>query len=405
MILVGNQRGGARDLAVHLLKEENDHVHVYEIEGFASDNLMDAFKEIHAISKGTRCRQFLYSLSVNPPPGKEVSTNDFIKAIDEAAKRLGLENQPRAIVFHEKEGRRHAHAVFSRIDANTMTAIHLPHTKRKLVALTRELYIEHGWKMPDGLFDKRLRNPRNFSLQEWQQAKRIGKDPRAIKTALQDAWAISDTRASFSEALKERGFALARGDRRSYVAVDYNGEICSLTKSLGVKPKSLKARLGDFRDLPNIQTATSALEKDVGVMFERLNADIQARKEEAAKRFTTKHKSLLTKQKRERKSLDRLQHQRMEAQDRIRAARFRPGLGGLWDRLRGEHRRIQTQNEHEAYAQLRHDRAERDALVFKHLRQRQHIEIYKLRHAQAAHRMTRNLDQERNQFLSRNPEH
>jgi len=91
MILVGNQRGGARDLAVHLLKEENDHVHVYEIDGFASDNLMDAFKEIHAISKGTRCKQFLYSLSVNPPPGKEVSTEDFIKAIDEAAKRLGLE--------------------------------------------------------------------------------------------------------------------------------------------------------------------------------------------------------------------------------------------------------------------------------------------------------------------------
>jgi len=93
MILVGNQRGGARDLAVHLLKEENDHVHVYEIDGFASDNLMDAFKEIHAISKGTRCKQFLYSLSVNPPPGKEVSTEDFIKAIDEAAKRLGLEGQ------------------------------------------------------------------------------------------------------------------------------------------------------------------------------------------------------------------------------------------------------------------------------------------------------------------------
>ena len=105
MILVGNQRGGARDLAVHLLKEENDHVHVYEIEGFASDNLMDAFKEVHAISKGTRCKQFLYSLSVNPPPHKEVSTVDFIKAIDEAAKRLGLEGQPRAIVFHEKEGR------------------------------------------------------------------------------------------------------------------------------------------------------------------------------------------------------------------------------------------------------------------------------------------------------------
>ena len=184
MILVGNQRGGARDMAVHLLKDENDHVHVYAIEGFASDTLHGAFKEVQAISKGTRCKQYLYSLSVNPPPGKEVKTEDFIKVIDEAGKRLGLENQPCAIVFHEKEGRRHAHVVWSRINAETMTAVHLPHTKRKLVALTREIYIEHGWKMPDGLVDKRLRNPRNFTLAEWQQAKRIGKDPRVIKIAL-----------------------------------------------------------------------------------------------------------------------------------------------------------------------------------------------------------------------------
>lgn len=31
-------------------------------------------------------------------------------------RKLGLEGQPRAIVFHEKEGRRHAQAIWSRID-------------------------------------------------------------------------------------------------------------------------------------------------------------------------------------------------------------------------------------------------------------------------------------------------
>ena len=42
MILHGNQRGGARDLSLHLLKEENDHGEVHEIRGFVSDNLMGA---------------------------------------------------------------------------------------------------------------------------------------------------------------------------------------------------------------------------------------------------------------------------------------------------------------------------------------------------------------------------
>lgn len=405
MILVGNQRGGARDMAVHLLKDENDHVLVYSLDGFASDNLHDAFKEVQAIAKGTRCKQYLYSLSVNPPPNKEVKTEDFIKAIDEAGRRLGLDNQPRAIVFHEKEGRRHAHVVFSRIDAETMTAIHLPHTKRKLVALTRDLYIEHGWKMPDGLMDKRLRNPRNFSLAEWQQAKRIGKDPRAIKGALQDAWAVSDTRSAFSEALKERGFALARGDRRGFVAVDYNGEVFSLTRSLGVKSKSLKARLGDFRDLPDIESASYALQQDVGAMFEHLQSSIEDRKREAAKRFEARRKALLKKQSAERERLKALHVSRMDAQNRVRASRFRKGLGAVWDWLRGEHMRIQRENEQEAYAQASHDRNERDALIFKQLRERQRIEVFKLRHKKAARRMSQAIEHEHQTFISRQPEH
>jgi hypothetical protein len=67
MILVGNQRGGAKDLALHLLKDENEHVEIHEIRGFAAQNLMGALNEVYAISKATRCKQFLFSLSLNHP--------------------------------------------------------------------------------------------------------------------------------------------------------------------------------------------------------------------------------------------------------------------------------------------------------------------------------------------------
>ena len=73
MILVGNQRGGANNLAHHLLSPENEHVRVHEISDFVADDLHGAFNEAHAISRGTRCQQFLYSLSLNPPEGKAVS--------------------------------------------------------------------------------------------------------------------------------------------------------------------------------------------------------------------------------------------------------------------------------------------------------------------------------------------
>ncbi len=181
MILHGNQRGGAKDLALHLLKQENEHVEVHELRGFVSDNLISALKEIHAVSRGTKARQFLFSLSLNPPPAENIPTEVFEEAIERIEKKLGLSDQPRAIVFHEKQGRRHAHAVWSRIDTAAMKAIPLSFSKRKLMDISRELYLEHGWTMPRGLMYAGQFDPKNFTLAQWQQAKRIGKDPKAIK--------------------------------------------------------------------------------------------------------------------------------------------------------------------------------------------------------------------------------
>lgn len=102
MILNGNQRGGAKDLALHLMKTENERVELHELRGFMSHDLMGALSEMQAISRGTRCKQFMYSLSLNPPKGKNVSVAYFERAIAQAEARLGLTGQPRAVVFHEK---------------------------------------------------------------------------------------------------------------------------------------------------------------------------------------------------------------------------------------------------------------------------------------------------------------
>ncbi len=39
MILKGSQRGGGRDLAVHLMKmDDNEHVRLHELRGFVGDH-------------------------------------------------------------------------------------------------------------------------------------------------------------------------------------------------------------------------------------------------------------------------------------------------------------------------------------------------------------------------------
>ena len=49
--------------------------------GFAASDLAGALEEAHAVAKGTQCKQFLFSLSLNPPKDAEVG----IDAFDEAA--------------------------------------------------------------------------------------------------------------------------------------------------------------------------------------------------------------------------------------------------------------------------------------------------------------------------------
>ncbi|MFY0400583.1 relaxase/mobilization nuclease domain-containing protein [Brevundimonas naejangsanensis] len=95
---------------------------MHEISGFIASDVLGAMKEIQAVAAGTRCKQPLFSVSLNPPETETVPVAAFEGAIDRIEKANGFEGQPRIVVFHEKEGRRHAHVLWSCIDAATMTA-------------------------------------------------------------------------------------------------------------------------------------------------------------------------------------------------------------------------------------------------------------------------------------------
>lgn len=212
MILKASQRGGAMQLARHLLNDQNnDHVTVHSVTGFVAEDVTGALMEIYAVSRATKCTQFMFSLSLSPPKGVVVTTADFENAVDQAAERLGLQDQPRVILFHEKESRLHCHAVFSRIDIEAMRAINLPFFKSRLTELSRELYLAYGWELPKGLSDPSLADPRNFGLVEWQEARRAKRDPREMKLTLKQCFTQSDGQPAFTAALKERGFWLCRG--------------------------------------------------------------------------------------------------------------------------------------------------------------------------------------------------
>ncbi len=375
MILEGNQRSGAGHLARHLLNmQDNDHVEVHEISGFVSDTVQGAFQEIKASACGTKCRQYMFSVSLNPPHKADVPVEVFEQAISDMEDRLGLKGQPRVIVFHEKEGRRHAHCVWSRIDPQTMTAINLPHYKRKLNELSKELYLNYGWEIPQGFIDKAYRNPLNFTREEWQQAKRTDEDPRLLKSMFIRAWESSDSAKAFTHALKEHGFWLARGERRGFVAVDYKGEIYSLSRWAGVKPKILQERLGNAETLPSLQEVKTEIAEGMSEKLHEYIAELQGKKEKDFKPIKHAAQTMRDHHRAARQTLNTKQTERRQAEEKTRMSRLPRGLFGLWQRLTGKYQKIRKENEIEAQNAFLRDRGEKQSLILHQLEERQRLQ-------------------------------
>lgn len=374
MILVGNQRGGASNLARHLMKDENERVEVHQVRGFASDDLLSAFRESFAMSRATKCKQHLFSLSMNPPPGAELSAQDFEKTADRAEENLGLTEQPRAIVLHTKNGRTHAHAVWSRIDTEEMRAVQMSFSKRKMQDLSRELYREHGWQMPRGFVRHAERDPRNFTLAEWQQCKRAKRDPKQMKEVFQDAWAISDSRAAFANALKANGLILAKGNRRGHIAVDHNGEAYAVSRYAGIKAKQVRDRLGKPNDLPSKEDAHRIAAERVTARLAELKAEQERSAQEKLRNLDAHRERQAQEQTRRAEQLRQKQFEQHSLLKKEQQARIRTGLRGLLDRLTGRRGKTEERNEIETLQAQKSMHAERQELIAQRERANQEIQ-------------------------------
>ena len=84
---------------------------------------------------------------------------------------------------------------------------------------------------------------------------------------------------------------------------------------------------------------------------------------------------LVQRQRQERADLTAGQEQRQAKETALRTSRLNHGMRGLWDRLTGRHAKQAKANEHEALAAWRRDRQEKDALIVRHLEEREGLHL------------------------------
>ena len=266
MIISGGSRSNWRYFAKHLMKtEENERVHVAEIRGLVAENVLDAFREMDAIAMGTRVTNFFYHADINPREGEELTAEQWEAAADTLEKNLGLAGQPRFVVEHEKEGRTHRHVVWLRVDLDTLKAIpdSWDYTQHQKTSRTLEetfgLEPVNGVLGPDG---KRVkRRPKN---QEVMRGDRSGIDPNDVTRQVTALWRQADTGQAFAAALEERGYVLAKGDKRDFVIIDQAGHDHSLARRVeGAKAADVRARMADVdRDtLPSVADARAMVRR------------------------------------------------------------------------------------------------------------------------------------------------
>lgn len=377
MIIKASQRGGAKQLATHLLNaNDNEHVEIHEVKGFMSGTLKGALQEAHALSKGTKCKQYLFSVSLNPPQGVKVDTKIFEQTLDSIEESMKIQGQPRVVVFHEKQGRRHAHVVWSRIYDNgqKLKAAQLSFFQNRMMEISKELYLDQGWKLPNGFIDREQRNPLNFSRNQWRQAKRLNENPRTIKITLKECWSVSKTKVAFQKSLEQRGYYLAKGDRRGFVVVDWRGEVYSLSRWLGAKNKELKVKLGEPKKLQSVKETIANIDQKLAKQVQDFIQDLKQKQKQRFTYLQSQITRMQIRHKTQREHLSFKQKQRWIEETKQRQARLSTGIRGIWSRITGKHQSIIKQNEIEAYQSLTRDKQQKEDLLHKQLDERQPLQ-------------------------------
>lgn len=252
MIINGGSRSNGAFFSRHLMRaDENERVAVVEIRGLRAETVPDAFLEMRDVASGTRCKNYFYHANLNTRADEVLTPEQWAQAVDTLERELGFTDQPRFIVEHDKEGRVHRHVVWSRIDADTMTALSDSHNYRthEQVAATLEEAFGHEATVRALTRDKDTTVRPAPNVKDWEsfRAQDSKIDPKAMRAELTELWSHADSGQAFAAALAERGYILTRGDRRDFCVIDAAGDEHALGRRIaGVKAAELRARMADI---------------------------------------------------------------------------------------------------------------------------------------------------------------
>lgn len=269
MIIKGKSRAAPMRLAKHLERTDtNEHVEMLEFRDVPLENLEHALRHMQMLTAGTQGTKGLYHANIDPHADYPMTREQWERCADVLEQELGLDGQPRVIVMHKKEGREHIHVVWARTDLDTLTLRSDSFTYGKHERASARLEEEFGHEHVPGKWHKRDPGKElpmaDYNHAEWQQSERSGLDAVERKQEITALYEQSDNGQSFQNALEDRGYVLANGDKRVFVVVDIAGHVHSLNRQItSAKAKDIREKIVDIDPaaLPDVSEAKEIQEQ------------------------------------------------------------------------------------------------------------------------------------------------
>ena len=250
MWIQGRRRGGAKALATHLRKtDENESVAVKELEGFSHDamtgeNLENALKQMEAIGYGKGGARNLFHTIIAPAYGETLTAAQQKVMVNIYAEQMGFKGHQYALVEHWKKGKQHFHLVFNIIDPATGKTHELKWSKQKEWNISRDLEKAFGLSTPQ---------PKGKASRTWetQRGKRTGIDTRKMRKEVTAIFRASSTAQEFATALDKAGYTLTRTHDKKLLLVDKFGDTHGLMRRIeGKTLADLRQKFTDIGTMP-----------------------------------------------------------------------------------------------------------------------------------------------------------
>jgi len=208
--------------------------------------------------RGRKLKSFVIHYSLSWRIGDDPTVEEMVQEADETIKALGAGEYQAYIIVHNDQTHKHLHVVINRVHPVTGIALKMGRNYRKLSRRASDYERQHGIQCKQRE-KNRARLEELATLRQQNPAAAKGRMVRARDLNIQEAWNQTDNGQSFAAALADKGYVLARGERKRkdgrvcrYVVIDPYGKIVNIAKHIegengkNIRVATLREHLADL---------------------------------------------------------------------------------------------------------------------------------------------------------------